>query len=73
MSRKTLPKIRSLGEAKSSGVYGWELGSIAFSDPLERIGKKAAQREKAVLKWKEQGQKRKEKRSSKADFHKKHG
>lgn len=74
MSKKPLPKIqRTKVNAPASTGYSWDNGAAAFSDPLELIGKKLRIRQKAAMRWKEQGQKRKEKRSSKSDFHRKHG
>lgn len=57
----------------SSGVYGWDNGFAAFGDPLERIGKKAAAREKSRLAWKAQGGKRKRPKDTRKDMHLKHG
>lgn len=37
------------------GGYTWELGTIAFGDPLEAIGKKAKIRQKARETWKQNG------------------
>lgn len=76
MSKKPLPKIKRkirISRKHAAGVYGWELGSIAFGDPMENIGKKAKTREQARIRWKQQGNKKRSYKSSKADFHKKHG
>ena len=74
MSRKPQPKIRRLGAKPCPGSYGFDNGSIAFGDPLEAIGKKARVRQQARDRWKTQGAKsRKVKKSSKSDFHRKHG
>lgn len=73
MSRKTLPKIRRIAAASTSGSYGFDNGAIAFGDPLDSIGKKAKTREQARIRWKQQGNKKRSYKSSKADFHKKHG
>lgn len=73
MSRKTQPKIRSLGATSTPGQYGFDNGSVAFSDPMELLGKKAKAREQARIRWKTQGNKKRAYRSSKSDFHRKHG
>lgn len=52
------------------GGYTWELGTIAFGDPMDAIGKKAKVRKKARETWKKNGNK---KNSSKSDYHRKHG
>jgi hypothetical protein len=69
-------KLKRSEEPRSSGsgAYGHDLGNIAFSDPLELIGKKAAAREKSRLAWKAQGGKRKRpKKDTRKDMHLKHG
>lgn len=59
-----------------SGAYGFDNGMIAFGDPLELIGKKAANREKARETWKavvKRKKEYKEARNSKRDYKLKHG
>lgn len=73
MSKKQLPKIkrivRGLGKS-AAGAYGFDNGSVCFDDLFERIGKKAKIRQKARETWKQNGS---VKKSSKSDYHRKHG
>jgi len=69
MSKKPLPRIKRPSRTSGTGTYGWELGNIAFGDPLEAIGKKAKIRADQREKWADG----KPKRSSQSDFHRKHG
>lgn len=59
-----------------SGAYGHDLGGIAFGDPMELIGKKAANREKARDAWKavvKRKKEYKEARKENRDYKLKHG
>lgn len=59
-----------------SGAYSFDNGFIAFGNPMDLLGKKAANREKARETWKA-GVKRKKAykaaRNSKKDYKTKHG
>lgn len=67
------PPMKALkrGHSKSAdrGGYNWDLGCVVFQDPMSRIGKVAKVRAKQRDEFKAQ----KAARSSKTDFHRKHG
>ena len=59
-----------------SGAYSFDNGGIAFGDPMELIGKKAAHREKARDAWHavvKRKKEYKEARNSTRDYKLKHG
>lgn len=66
-------KKRFQRKGAQSGGYNWELGDLAFGNPLDRIGNKAKLRLKSRVRWKEKGSKKRTDKSERSDYHRKHG
>lgn len=74
-SIKALPRTTGRPQRKGamSGGYNWELGDLAFGNPISLIGKSAKARAKARETWNDTGKKRRAKKSESSDYHQKHG
>lgn len=64
---------RSHYKGAERGGYTFDMGQIAFADPMLLIGKSAKARAKAKETWHDTGKKTRAKKSERSDYHRKHG
>lgn len=64
---------RSHYKGAERGGFTFDMGTIAFGNPLDLVGKSAKARQKSRDTWKAQGGKKKVKKSESSDYHRKHG
>lgn len=64
---------RSHYKGAERGGFTFDMGQIAFADPMLLVGKAAKARAKARETWNDPNKKRRAKKSERDNYHRKHG